>query len=87
MIYISLAIDVLQKENKYAAVVRDFDINLQYINEGGKFRKFSDMIRADIFYQNILPARYNTHPCTWLVKCFAKFHISRLLYFVVASRK
>ena len=31
--------DILQKENTYAAVVGDFNINLQQINERVKFEK------------------------------------------------
>ena len=47
---ISPIINTLQKENKYAAIVGDFNINLLQINEREKFEKFFDLMCTNIFF-------------------------------------
>ena len=52
---ISPTINTLQKENKYAAIVGDFNINLLQINEREKFEEFFDLMCTNIFLL-LLPA-------------------------------
>ena len=43
-------INTLQKENKYATIVDDFNINLLQINEREKFDEFFDLMCTNIFF-------------------------------------
>ena len=47
---ISPIINTLQKENKYAAIVGDFNINLLQINEREKFEEFFDLMYTNTFF-------------------------------------
>ena len=47
---ISPIINSLQKENKYAAIVGDFNINLLQINEREKFEEFFDLMCTNNFF-------------------------------------
>ena len=43
-------INTLQKENKYATIVGDFNINFLQINEREKYDEFLDLMCTDIFF-------------------------------------
>ena len=47
---ISPIINKLQNENKYAAIVGDFDINLLQINKREKFVEFFDLMCTNNFF-------------------------------------
>ena len=56
---LSPVLDILQKENTYAAIVGDFNINLLQINEREKFEDFYDLMCTNSFYPKItLPTRF-----------------------------
>ena len=56
---LSPVLDILQKENSYAAIVGDFNINLLQINEREKFEDFFDLMCTNSFYPKItLPTRF-----------------------------
>ena len=44
-------INILQKENKYATIVGDFNINLLQIDEREKFDEFFDLMCTNNFFQ------------------------------------
>ena len=46
-------INTLQKENKYATIVGDFNINLLQINEREKFDEFFDLMCTNNFFPKI----------------------------------
>ena len=55
---ISPIIDTIQKENKHAAIVSDFNINLLHVNEREKYAKFLDLMCTNNFFPRItLPTR------------------------------
>ena len=55
-------IGILQKENKYAIIVEDFNINLLQFTERAKSTEFFDMMYTYSFFPKItLPTRYGTH--------------------------
>ena len=63
-------IDILQKENKSAAIVGDFDINLLQINNPRK-SEFFGMMRTNNFVPKItLPTCYRTHSCSLIDQNF-----------------
>ena len=69
---LSPVLDILQKEI-YAAIVGDFNINLQQINEREKFEDFFDLICTNGFYPKItLPTRFLKHSCSLIDQCFCK---------------
>ena len=51
-------LDILQRQNTYAAVVGDFNINLLQINEREKFEDFFDLMCTNSFY----PKKNLTNP-------------------------
>ena len=62
---LSPVLDILQKENSYAAIVGDFNINLLQINEREKFEDFFDLMCTNSFYPKItLPTRFSKHSCS-----------------------
>ena len=70
---ISAFIDILQRENTYAAVVGDFNINLLQINEREKFEDFFDLMCTNSFYPKItLPTRFSKHSCSLIDQIFCK---------------
>ena len=61
---LSPVLDILQNEISYAAIVGDFNINLQQINEREKFVDFFDLICTIGSYPKItLPTRFLKHSC------------------------
>ena len=84
-------IDKLKKENIYAVISGDFNINLLQINEREKFDDFFDMMCTNIFYPKIMSRLVlpNDLIAFW-TKYFAKSLarkklICLLLYFEVVS--
>ena len=78
VVELSPIIDLLQRENKYATVVRDLKINLLQINEREKFSEFFDMMCTNSFIPQItLPTHYGTHSCSLIDPMFTRFHINR----------
>ena len=70
---ISPIINTLQKENKYAAIVHDFNINLLQINEREKFEEFFDLMCTNNFFPKItLPTRSSKKSCTLIDQMFCK---------------
>ena len=70
---ISPIINTLQKENKYAAIVGDFNINLLQINEREKFEEFFDLMCTNNFFLKItLPTRSSKKSCTLIDQMFCK---------------
>ena len=62
-------LDILQKENTYAAVVGDFNINLLQSNE----REKVDLMCTNSFYPKItLPTRFSKHSCSLIDQFFCK---------------
>ena len=62
---ISPTINTLQKENKYAAIVGDFNIYILQINEREKSEELFDMICTNNFFPKItLPTRSSKKSCT-----------------------
>ena len=48
-------INTLQKENKYATIVGDFNMNLLQINEREKIDEFSHLMCTNNFFPKITP--------------------------------
>ena len=73
---LSPVLDILQKENSYAAIVGDFNINLLQINERENFFEgFFDFMCTNSFYPKItLAPHFSKHSCSLIDKLFAKFH-------------
>ena len=70
---ISPIINTLQQENKYAAIVHDFNINLLQINEREKFEEFFDLMCTNNFFPKItLPTRSSKKSCTLIDQMFCK---------------
>ena len=70
---ISPIINTLQKENKYAATVGDFNINILQINEREKFEEFFDLMCTNNFFPKItLPTRSSKKSCTLIDQMFCK---------------
>ena len=70
---LSPVLDILQRENTYAAVVGDFNINLLQINEREKFEDFFDLMCTNSFYPKItLPTRFSKHSCSLIDQFFCK---------------
>ena len=65
-------INTLQKENKYATIVGDFNINLQQINEREKIEEFFDLMCTNIFFSK----NYSSNP---QLKAILYFHWSIVL--------
>ena len=66
-------INTLQKENKYATIVGDFNINLLQINEREKFDEFFDLMCTNNFFPKItLPTRSSKRSCTLIDQLFCK---------------
>ena len=73
IVELSPIIDLLQRENKYATVVGDFNINRLQINEREKFSELFDMMWTNSFFPKItLPTRYSTHTCSLIDQMFCK---------------
>ena len=81
---ISPIINTLQKENKYAAIVGDFNINLLQINEREKFEEFFDLMCTNIsdvyqyfFFLRLLflPAAQRNLVLSLISKCSASHQI------------
>ena len=69
-------INTLQKENKYATIVGDFNINLLLINEKRKFDEFFDLMCTNIFFPKItLSTRSSKRSCLSLIKCSVSYRI------------
>ena len=76
---LSPVLDILQRENTYAAVVGDFNINLLQINEREKFEDFFDLMCTNSFYPKItLPTRFYKHSCNLDTKIRTK--ITRIFH-------
>ena len=70
---ISPMINTLQKENKYVAIVGDFNINLLQINEREKFEEFFDLMSTNNFFPKLtLPTRSSKKSCTLIDQMFCK---------------
>lgn len=66
-------LDVIQKENSYAALVGDFNINLLHINEREKFAEYFDLFCTNNFLPKItLPTRFSTRSCSLIDQIFCK---------------
>ena len=66
-------IDKLKKENRYAAISGDFNINLLQINEREKYDDFFDMICTNNFYPKIMfPTRIAKRSHSLLDQTFCK---------------
>ena len=66
-------IDKLKKENSYAAISGDFNINLLQINEREKYDDFFDMMCSNNFYPKImLPTRIAKRSYSLLDQIFCK---------------
>ena len=65
--------DILERENKYATILGDFNINLLQINERENFSEFFDMMFTNSFFPQItLPTRYGTRSCSLIDQMFCK---------------
>ena len=70
---ISPIINTLQKENEYAAIVGDFNINLLQINEREKIEEFFDLMYTNNFFPKIsLPTLSSKKSCTLIDQMFCK---------------
>ena len=66
-------IEDLQKQNSYASIVGDFNINLLQIKEREIFEDFLDLMCTNNFYPKIsLPTRYSNHSCSLIDQIFCK---------------
>ena len=66
-------INRLQKINKYATIVGDFNINLLQISERDKFDEFFDLMCTNKFFPKItLPTRSSKWSCTLIDQMFCK---------------
>ena len=66
-------INTLQKENKYATIVGDFNINLLQINEREKFDEFFYLMCTNHFFPKItLPTRSSKRSCALIDQMFCK---------------
>ena len=66
-------INTLQKENKHATIVGDFNINLLQINERGQFDECFDLMCTNNFFPKItLPTRSSKRSCTLIDQMFCK---------------
>ena len=66
-------IDKLKKENSYAAISGDFDINLLQINEREKYDDFFDIMCSNNFYPKIMfPTRIAKRSYSLLNQIFCK---------------
>ena len=66
-------IDKLKKENSFAAILGDFNINLLQINEREKYEDFFDMMCTNNFYPKIMfPTRIAARPHSLLDQIFFK---------------
>ena len=72
-------INTLQKENKYAMISGDFNINLSPINERENFDKFFHLPCTNIFFTKIAFAtRSSKRSCTFVDQMFCKSpHLDR----------
>ena len=70
---LSPMIDIIQRENTYAAIVGDFNINLLQISEREKFGDFLDLMCANNFFHKIsFPTRFAGHSCSLIDQIFFK---------------
>ena len=66
-------IDIIQRENTYAAIIDDFNINLLQISEREKFGDVLDLMCTNIFFPKIsLPTRFARHSCSLIDQIFFK---------------
>ena len=66
-------IDKLKKENSFAAILGDFNINLLQINEREKYEDFFDMMCTNNFYPKIMfPTRIAARSHSLLDQTFCK---------------
>ena len=70
---ISPIIDIIQKENSYAAIVGDFNINLLQVNEREKYAEFLDLMCTNNFFPRItLPTRIAKRSQSLIDQIFCK---------------
>ena len=70
---ISPIIDIIQKENGYAAIVGDFNINLLQVNEREKYAEFLDLMCTNNFFPRItLPTRIAKRSKSLIDQIFCK---------------
>ena len=70
---LSPIIDIIQRENTYAAIVGDFNINLLQISEREKFGDFLDLMCTNNFFPKIsFPTRFARHSCSLIDQIFFK---------------
>ena len=70
---LSPIIDILQRENTYAAIVGDFNINLLHISDRDKFGDFLDLMCTNNFFPKItFPTRFARHSCSLIDQIFCK---------------
>ena len=70
---LSLIMEILQSENRYAAIVGDFNINLLQISEREKFGEFFDLMCTNNFFPKItFPTRFASHSCSLIDQIFCK---------------
>ena len=70
---LSPIIDIIQRENAYAAIVGDFNINVLQISESEKFGDFLDLMCTNKLFPNIsFPTRFARHSCSLLDQIFVK---------------
>ena len=70
---LSPIIEILQGENTYAAIVDNFNINLQQISEREKFGDFFDLMCTNNFFPQIsFPSRFAKYSCNLIDQIFCK---------------
>ena len=70
---LSHIIDIIQRENTYAAIVGDFNMNLLQLSERKKFGDFLDLMCTNNFFPKIsFPTRFARHSCSLIDQIFVK---------------
>ena len=87
---LSPIIEALQKENTYASLVGDFNINLLQINEREIYEEYLDLMCTNNFYPKIsLPTRYSKNSCSLIDQMFCKVPLKEDIEFsssIIVSR-
>ena len=75
---LSPIIDIIQRENTYAAIVGDFNINLLHISERDKFSDFLDLMCTNNLFPKIhMQSDLLGIPAASLIKYFSKLLIKK----------
>ena len=87
---LSPIIEALQKENTYASLVGDFNINLLQINERETYEEYLDLMCTNTFYPKFsLPTRYSKNSCSLIDQMFFKVPLKEDIEFsssIIVSR-